>query len=538
MKLVQVRKDSYYDSVFLMLASRGVQKLPGVTEAIVAMATPMNLDLLGDLGFDPASLAGLTPNDLIVAIDADDEAQATAAAQEALAGLNRKKADTAQGNGLPRVPSLGAARRLLPDANLALVSVPGAWAAREARKCLEAGLHTLVFSDNVSLEDEIALKKYAVSKDLLLMGPDCGTAIINGIPLCFANRVQRGAIGLVAASGTGLQEVSCLIDDYGAGISQAIGTGGRDLKNAAVGGMTSLLAIKALALDPDTSVIVVVSKPPAPDVAKRVVAALRASGKPAVAHFLGLPPSPDEGNVAFAANLEECAVLATLLADGRHDLRAARAALAEGPGDDRFRRPSLQRIDTLAAAEAARLSPQQKYLRGLYTGGTLADETLFLAHAALGGARSNNQTDPAWQLADPLKSVGHTIVDLGDDIFTVGKPHPMIDPAARADRIAQEGADPACAVLLLDVVLGYGSHADPAGACVEAIQTAKAAAAKRGGYLPVVASVTGTRNDPQDFGQQVRTLEAAGVIVMPSNYRAARLAIAIIQAAAHARRTA
>ncbi len=530
MKRITVKRGSYYDSVFLMLATRGLKGLAGVRNAIVAMATPMNVELLTDMGFAPAELDGLGPNDLVVAVDAENDAAAETAIKEAFDSLTRKKTEAAA-SGVSKVGSFGAALTLAPEANVALVSVPGAYAAREARKALESGLHVMVFSDNVSLEEEIALKKLAVSKGLLMMGPDCGTAIINGKPLCFANVVRRGPIGVVAASGTGLQETTCLIDRYGSGIRQAIGTGGRDMKSAAVGGMTSLLAIEALSADPETKVILVVGKPPAPDVAAKVVAALRASGKPAVAFFLGAKPGIDEERLAYATNLEEAALLATLFAEGVTSATSAKAKLREDSGNDRYNRPSKLAIETLAAAEARNLTNDQHFLRGLYTGGTLADEALFMAHDMLGGVRSNNQTDPAWTMADPLVSVGNVVIDLGDDFFTAGKPHPMIDPAARAERIAKEGADPATAVILIDVVLGYGSHADPAGACVDAIRAAKASAKARGGYLPVIASVTGTAGDPQGYASQVALLEAEGVIVMPSNYRAALVAVEIARIA-------
>jgi succinyl-CoA synthetase alpha subunit len=528
MKRLTLRKDSYYDSVFLMLAARGIKGMAGVREAVVAMATAMNVELLVELGFNKAELEALSTNDLIVAIDADDEASLEAATREAFDALTRKKA-AAAGAGLTKTGSFAAALKLDEDANVAIISVPGAYAAREARKALEAGLHVMLFSDNVSLEDEIALKKLALAKGQLMMGPDCGTAIINGKPLCFANVVRRGGVGIVAASGTGLQEVSCLIDRYGAGVSQAIGTGGRDLKNAAVGGMTSLLAIKALSADPATAVLAVIAKPPAPEVAAKVIQALKDSGKPSVAHFLGMAPRPDEGNVAFAQDLEEAALLAARFAEGDPTPASARANILDDSGNDRYNRPRPQAIQALASTEAASMAPGQRYLRGLYTGGTLADESLFLAHRALGGVRSNNHTESDWLMSDPTVSVGHAVVDLGDDVFTAGKPHPMIDPAARAERIAQEGRDPECAVILMDLVIGYGSHPDPAGACAQSIREARAAARARGGYLPVIASVTGTAADPQGYAGQVAQLEAEGVIVMPSNYRAALLAIEIIK---------
>lgn len=530
MKRLRVRKDSYYDSVFLMLAARGIKGMDGVDEAVVAMATPMNVELLVDLGFDKAELESLSPNDLVVAVEARDEGVMEAALKEAFDALTRKKQAAAE-TGLARVGSMASALKLDPAINLAVISVPGAYAAREARKALDAGLHVMLYSDNVSLDDEIALKKLAVSKGLLVMGPDCGTAIVNGKPLCFANVVRRGPIGVVAASGTGLQEVCCLIDRYGSGVSQAIGTGGRDLKNAAVGGMTSLLALSALAQDPATKVLLVVSKPPAPEVAEKVIAALEASGKPAVAHFLGLAPRPDRGNVAFAADLEEAALLAARLALGDDTPERARANIADDSGNDRYNRPRPGAVTATAAAEASRLGAGQKYLRGLYTGGTLCDEAMFIAHKELGGVYSNNQTDPAWVLADPFQSKAHCVVDLGDDAFTSGKPHPMIDPGARAERIAQEGADPELAIMLLDFVLGYGSHPDPVGACLKEIKAARAAAAARGGYLPVVASVTGTEADPQGMAAQIAALEAEGVVVMPSNYRAALLAVEIAKLA-------
>ncbi|GAB1431989.1 acyl-CoA synthetase FdrA [Spirochaetota bacterium] len=530
MKKMSIKRGSYYDSVFLMLASRELKGLDGIADAIVAMATPMNVELLAGLGYSAGELEGLGSNDLVVAVDASNEEKADAAISAAFSALAEKKTSSSK-SGQAKAPSLAAAIKLEPDANLAIVSVPGIYAAREARKALDAGLHTMVFSDNVSIEDEIELKRYALSKGLLLMGPDCGTAFINGKPLCFANDVRRGPIGIVAASGTGLQEICCLVDRYGQGISQAIGTGGRDLKNPAIGGMTSLLALEALAKDPETKVIVVIAKPPAEETAAKVVDALRASGKLGVVHFLGAKAGQDEKRLAFAANLEETALLAVLFASGSPDSAAARKLAGNADTNSRYGRPEKTDLARLAAMEAAKLGEEQRWLRGLFTGGTLADEALFLAHEVLGGVSSNNQTDPAWIVKDPLKSEGHCILDLGDDFFTSGKPHPMIDPAARAERIEAEGDDPECAVLLIDCVIGYGSHDDPAGACVPVIRRAKAKAAKRGGSLPVIASVTGTDSDPQKRSAQINALEGAGAIVMPSNYHAALLAIEIARLA-------
>ncbi len=514
---VLVRRDAYFDSVVLMLLSRELKERPGVRDAVVAMGTPMNLELLASMGAAAADVAAATPNDLVVAVDCDDDATFEATVKAADAALSRRRAPIAGvGGGVPEATSIDGALERLPAANVAVISIPGAYAAREARKALLRGLHVMLFSDNVSLEDEIALKTLAREKGLLVMGPDCGSAILNGKPLCFANAVRRGPVGVVAASGTGLQEVTCLVDRTGSGISQAIGTGGRDLKNEKVGGLTMLMGIEALARDEDTKVIVVVSKPPAPSVAARVVQALEAAGKPAVVHFIGLPPAADTARVHYAAHLQEAAGRAVALAEGR----------AWTPRT--FDRPEAE-IDAIVSRETAGLAPAQRHIRGYFTGGTLADEAWIVLHRLTGAVWSNNQTDPAFVLADPRVSVGHTVVDLGDDVFTQGRAHPMIDPRTRTERIDAEAADPSIAVMLLDVVLGFGSHPDPAGALVPSLAAARVAAKKRGGRLPVIASITGTPGDAQGLARQQATLEAAGVVVMPSNVQASLLAMRMLE---------
>ena len=518
MKTLFVEKESYYDSALLMLTSQEVKKTSGVQDATVAMGTAMNLDLLRSLGFDAAALAEATPNDLVIAVDCDSAESAEAARAAAKQALSRK-AKATRGEAAHAAPtSLASALRVQADANLAVISLPGAYAAREARKALESGLHVMLFSDNVSLADEIALKALSRRKGLLLMGPDCGTAIINGMPLCFANVVRRGPVGVIGASGTGIQEVTCLIDRAGSGVSQAIGAGGRDLKNERVGGATTLTGIEALAAADETKVIVIISKPPAKTVAEQVVAALERAGKPAVAFFVGATPEARRNGSAihFAGNLEETAAMAVALAKGE---RYAPRAFTQSDAD----------IEAIVARETRGLALSQRYLRGYFTGGTLADEAWIVAHRTTGAVHSNNQTDPSFVLADPRRSVGHTVVDLGDDAFTVGRPHPMIDPSARVERMMAERDDGEIAVVVVDVVIGYGSHEDPAGAIAPAVEAMRAAARQRGGYLPVLASITGTAGDPQNFAQQKSKLEAAGCVVMPSNHQACALATKILE---------
>jgi succinyl-CoA synthetase alpha subunit len=364
----------------------------------------------------------------------------------------------------------------------------------------------MVFSDNVAGADEIALKRAAREHDLLVMGPDCGTAIIGGVPLGFANVVRRGAIGIVGASGTGTQQVTCLVDRLGEGVSHAIGTGGHDLSRD-VGGITMLQGLDALADDKATKVIVLISKPPAQEVADRVLERARAAGKPVVICFLGADPQSIAGkNLTRVKTLEDAAHAAVALARGKTPKRALQTKHGKLP----------------------RLKQSQKYVRGLYTGGTFCYEASLLLGDALSPVFSNTPVGKAAALSDVWKSLGNTLVDLGDDVFTRGRPHPMIDHRLRNERIRKEAADPETAVILLDFVLGYGSHMDPAGEIVPAIRDARRRAARARRNVVFVGFVCGTEGDPQGLARQEAALRDAGMILMPSNAQAVRLAARIV----------
>jgi FdrA protein len=504
----RIFRNLYRDSVALMQLSAKLGALAGVRQASAIMATAGNLALLREAGLAIGEIeAG--PNDLLIAAEGEEEAALQTALEAAEAELTRAPAPAQEG-GLRQVPprSLEMALAELATANLALISTPGEYAAAEAMKALRLGLNVMLFSDNVALEDEIELKRYARAHDLLVMGPDCGTAIIGGVPLGFANVVRRGDIGAIAASGTGLQQVTCLIDRSGKGISQAIGTGGHDL-HASVGGITMLQGLEALTADPATRVIVLISKPPHPEVAARVLDAASRSGKPIVVNFLGADPDTvRRANVHPVRTLEDAARLAVALAGG--DANApAKAARSEG------------------ALEVPQLAPGQRYIRGLYSGGTFCYEALLLLTEAFGGIASNTPLAPENMLADVWRSERHTVVDLGDDAFTRGRPHPMIDQTLRKERILQEAADPEAAVILFDVVLGYGAHPDPASELAAALQQARASAAAAGRQLAFVGSVCGTAGDPQDLARQDAVLRDAGVLLAESNAQAVRLAAAI-----------
>jgi len=501
-----VRRSAYFDSVALMLAQREARDLPGVEEVGLVMATEANKALLRESGLDFPDLVSAGPDDLAVVARAASPDRAQAAVALAQEALTRRRVSAAGEAYRPK--TIASAVRQLPQATLAVISVPGQFARPVVREALDAGLHVLLFSDNVPIEHEIELKARSRERGLLLMGPDCGTAIIGGAALGFANRVRTGGIGLVGAAGTGLQEVTSLIHRFGGGITHAIGTGGRDLSTA-VGGVTMLQGLRALALDAQTKVIVLISKPPALEVAGRLIAAAAACGKPVIVTFVGasVPPA---GAVEGASTLEE----------------AARKAVRRAYGIE----VEAVTLHSLPAQEAGRLAPGQRYLRGLYSGGTLCYEALVLLRRHVGAVYSNTPLRPDEGLDPVTRSRDHTVIDMGGDEFTQGRLHPMLDPMLRLQRIRQEAADPETAVLLLDVVLGYGAHPEPAAALAPVIHEVREQARAAGRHLSVVASVCGTNDDPQNAQAQRDVLIDAGVLVEDSNARAVRLAGLIAEA--------
>ena len=498
-----VRASFYQDSVALMRLSAELESVPGVTRASVMMGTPANRELLRDAGLLATDGEAAGPADLVIAVIAADRAAADRVRDAAERALTSRQRAAPMASGVAAPRTLASALKALPDATLALVSVPGAYAGAEAMKALRAGLHVMLFSDNVPVATEIELKQLARARGLFLMGPDCGTAILHGVPLGFANAVAPGRIGIAAASGTGLQEVSSLITNGGEGISHAIGVGGRDLSDE-VGGLMMAQALDALAADPATEVLCVIGKPPGPVTARALAEHVGRLGKPCVAQFMGETAEVPGATWHRAATLEDAARAVVALARG------------EKPPEPRATEDAAE-LDALAATAARGMATTQRFVRGVYSGGTLAYEAIGI----LSGALANVDR------AVTGGGTGHRVTDLGEDRFTVGRPHPMIDGTVRREWLEREAADPTTAVLLLDVVLGHGAHLDPAGELVPALTRAQAAVEAAGRRLAVVASVCGTDSDPQGRGAQIATLRAAGVHVMRSNAQAARLAARI-----------
>lgn len=487
----QVRRGFYLDSVALMRLSGRVAAIEQVEEAALMMGTPANKRIMTDAGLLDTVGEQAEGGDLVIAVRAANHDAATVALTAALAELERpaRQGDTAA-TWRPR--TLRAALKAAPDSNLAFISVPGDFAAAEARKALRAGLHVMLFSDNVSVADEVALKLEARELGHLMMGPDCGTAILGGAPLGFANAVPRGDIGLIGSSGTGTQEVSCLIAQGGRGISHAIGVGGRDLSQD-VGGIMTLMALDVLDADPATRHIVIVSKPPSPAVTERIFERIGASRKTVTACLIGAGDFDVPPNAALARTLKEAA---------EHALGGA----AIGGGID----DAVERV-----AEG------RTQLRGLFAGGTLCAEAQVIFLMAGRPVASNAPVPGALTLAGDDQP--HQMIDLGADEYTRGRPHPMIDPSVRDAALAEALTAPSVGIVLLDLVIGHGAHRDPAGHLAQIL-----AAHRSAGGPQIIASVTGTDDDPQGRSAQVAALRAAGIQVAPSNADAAALALACL----------
>ena len=504
-----IRRNQYFDSVFLMGINKDLLAQSGVIQSAVLMGSQNNKKLLADIQVSSPEIDQAGANDLIVAVIAESEQFA----EKALGNLDQLFKKVSVNTGQVKLRTFEDGLRARPEANLAVISVPGEFAAREAMKALESGLNVFIFSSNVSVEDELKLKEFARVKDLLVMGPDCGTSIIGGKGIGFANRVRKGPVGVIGPSGTGLQEFTCLIHHMGSGISHAIGTGTRDLKDA-IGGITTLTALDMLEKDKATQIVAIISKPLDKKTLAKLMARLENYSKPVVACFLGAfeRPAGEWKHLSFASTIDEAAEKTIVLSGS--------GSVEKIAGVDK----------SLIQHEADSFSGQQKFLRGLFAGGSFCYQSQQILLYSEIDLFSNEPLDGVKKLPNPEKSVGNALIDMGDEYFTLGKPHPMIDGTMRSLRIAQEASDPETAIILLDFILGFNASNDPVGEAIDSILAANKKAESQKRHLTFIASITGTEDDPQDLTLQRKMLEDAQVIVTHSNAAAARLCAEIINA--------
>lgn len=493
-----IKKNSYQDSVNLMLLTKSLSLMEGIEQISVMMGTPANKDIFRNSGLYTEDLDDACPNDICIVIKTEDSSKV----DEVLASIDeflKNKKAASKGSKIPSSRTFDSSISKISDANLALISIAGEYATQEVERALDRGLNVFLFSDNVSIEDERRLKEKADEKGLLLMGPDCGTAILSGVPLAFANVCEEGNIGVVGASGTGIQEITTIISRLGKGITHAIGTGGRDLSSK-VGGITAIRALRTLACDENTDVIVFVSKPPAPEVRDMVVNVFKELNKPVVAIFLGEKAKESHDKVHYAWTLEEAALKAVELSNNK------KIAVNDLVGIV----PKIEKIKE---------NKNKRYIKGYYCGGTLALEAAMIIRDYLGIRDDGKHTNGIM-----LHHEEHEIIDLGDDKYTKGRPHPMIEPSLRVEELNKVLDKEETAVVLMDNVIGYGGYEDMASVIVPVIQNAKAS----NNDVVFICSVTGTSNDPMSYEDQVEKLREAGAIVCNSNAQATKLAIKII----------
>lgn len=492
-----IKKGSYQDSVVLMLLTNKINAMEGIHKVSIMMATPANKEIFRAGGLETPELSAAGANDMAVVVDVEQEELVSAVLAETEDFLKNQAAKKQEKSGRKAAKNWEQAIRELPDANLAVLSIPGIYAAAEADRALDEGLHVFMFSDNVTLKDEVSLKKKAHEKGLLVMGPDCGTGILQGVPVAFTNKVTKGQIGIVGASGTGIQELTTMIDRLGEGVTNAIGTGGRDLA-AEVGGITMLDAINAMEQDETVSIVIVISKPPAKDVRDKIVNRLSNYKKPVVTLFLGEKPEVHTEGFYHAYTLDEAARIAVCLA--RKEKIAAPKFTPEA-------------VNPYNKAE-------NKTIKAYYSGGTLASEAAMMFRDTMGLDVGLGKKEGFM-----LNHEGHIVVDLGDDVYTQGKPHPMIDPAKRIECMQEAADDKTTGVILFDIVMGYGSHEDMAKALLPAIQSLQEKAEKENRRLFFITTVCGTRLDPQGYDYQKKLMEDAGVLVCESNKQAVETAL-------------
>jgi succinyl-CoA synthetase alpha subunit len=509
-----IRNNEYQDSMVLMQINHRVAALPGVSRAAILMATAPNKCILENFGFASPDIYNAKPSDMVIGLETtDDEVM-----QEALNLIDHLLVEKVRARSQGRLfGTQAAAAAANLDANLVLISTPGQFAAREARRALSLGKHVFIFSDNVSLSEELELKQTAREKGLLVMGPDCGTAIIDGVGIGFANQVAQGPVGIIGASGSGIQELSVLLHTMGVGVSQAIGLGGRDLSDQ-VGGASCFTALDLLSSDPASECLIVISKPPSPKVADKLVKRAGQAGKPVILCLLGqnVHKNATHGlptNVYQASNIEQAAIKAG-------DLMNVQAPWRQ--------KETQARLWETALAQREKLSPKQRYLRGLFCGGSLCYETMAAVRNRLLPLFSNIPIDGVSRLQNGQRSRHNTLLDLGEDEFTAGRVHPMIDPSLVVERIIVESSDPEVAIVLFDMVLGFGAHEDPASLYASSVEKARKQAERNGRHLVFISHVCGTNEDPQNAAEQIDQLQKAGVIISASNLQASELACDIL----------
>ena len=473
----------YIDSVLLMQISREIEKMQGVSKASCMVATAENISFLEMAGFHPPS--GVSGNSVIIAVEAESSKKCEDAINNAINLIDTGMVQHKTSYTLDDLPDLIST----DDFPVVFISTPGEYAYDVADKSLDSGANIHIFSSNVPIEQELRLKTKGASKGLFVMGPDCGTSIIHGKGLGFSNALEAtGDIGIIGSSGTGIQELSVLMDRNGLGVSYAIGVGSNDLKES-INGIMSKQALNFL--KERCSAIAVVCKKPDPSVERALLESM--GNIPSVFISLGSDKQYSSGNTYVTGNIDDAVShLMSKIGKGRKIQQEAFPKMKE-PGKDR------------------------KLLRGFFVGGSLCYQAQAILHGKGIHVFSNAPADEQYRVEKDFDNL-NVCIDTGAEEYVAGKPHPMIDPVSRNSFLVRESSRNDVRVILFDIILGYGSAEDPVAGLDKM---------KNGPVL--VASICGTEKDSQGYQSIRKRLEDKGVVVFRSAARAAEYAASIMR---------
>jgi len=499
--IVNITKKNFFrDSVQMMQFSQQLKDEQGVIDAAIVMGTDLNKNTLKKMGLLTEDGISATENDTLITINCQDENSLNNAVQKAeqllTSDITKSKNE---------FNDLSSALDAFDNANMASLSIPGQFVKEMATELIRKQLHLFVFSDHVPLEDEILLKNLALENNVLFMGPEAGTSILNGTVFGFGNRIRSGSVGIIGASGTGIQESSTMIDLFGEGISHAIGVGGRDLRND-IGGMMTMKTMEVFEDDPNTKAVLLVSKPVGDDVRNKIINKINNfSKKNYVLCLIGDNENrEDSAKIKFSKSIQ-ISVL-KILKYVNDDAYKKIKDVVRKQVDDSIK---------LAKSLSSDLNNDQRFVRGFFAGGTLCYESKIILEQMIGKVYSNLSSDDEYSIKGNAASKENTLIDFGEEEFTSARPHPIIDPLLRKNRILEDADDPNVGVIIIDIICGINAAKNTMAFHAETIKKAIENAKEKGRRLSVFAYICGTEKDVSE--NELKLLTDSGAKLFTSN---------------------
>ena len=495
-----IKKNFFRDSVQMMQFSQQLKDEQGVIDAAIVMSTVLNKNTLKNMNLLTEDGISATENDTLISINCQDENSLSNAIQKAEQLLTSISAKAKN-----EFTSLASALDTFSDANIASLSIPGQFVKEMATELINKQLNLFVFSDHVPLEDEIYLKNLALENNVLFMGPEAGTSILNGTVFGFGNRVRKGSIGIIGASGTGIQESSTMIDLFGEGISHGIGVGGRDLRND-IGGMMTMKAMEIFENDPNTKAVLLVSKPVDNYIRNKIINKINNfSKKNYVLCLIGdNENSVDTAKIKFSKSIQMSVLKILKLLDDNVYKKTKDVV-----------RNQINDSIKLSESLSKDLNEGQKFIRGFFAGGTLCYESKIILEQMIGKIYSNLSSDDEYSIKGNVSSKENTLIDFGEEEFTSARPHPIIDPLLRRNRILEDANDPNVGVIIIDIICGINAAKNTMAFHAETIKKAIEIAREQGRKLSVFTYICGTENDVSK--NELKLLADSGAKLFTSN---------------------